>query len=69
MRDAKRLLINTAQPIAEISDAVGIDNPAYFSRLFTQRVGLGPRAFRLNPREMKVDRLGKSRSKRRQPMR
>lgn len=46
---AQRLLINTAKPIAEVGASVGLSNPVYFSRLFTQRVGLSPRAFRLNP--------------------
>ena len=49
VQNAKRLLINTAKPIAEVGGAVGIDNPVYFSRLFAQRTGKSPRAFRLDP--------------------
>ncbi len=29
--------------VAEVRQAVGIENPAYFSRIFTQRFGIGPR--------------------------
>ena len=49
VQNAKRMLINTAKPIAEVGEAVGIDNPVYFSRLFAQRTGKSPRAFRLDP--------------------
>lgn len=30
--------------VAEVRQAVGIENPAYFTRIFTQRFGIGPRA-------------------------
>ncbi len=46
---AKQLLINTAKPIAEVGASVGISSPVYFSRLFALRVGLSPRAYRMNP--------------------
>lgn len=29
--------------VAEVRQAVGIENPAYFTRIFTQRFGIGPR--------------------------
>ncbi len=40
---AKRLLEqHTHQTIAEVSAAVGFNNPAYFSRLFKKRFGMSP---------------------------
>lgn len=43
---AKALLAATDQPVVQIARAVGYDDPAYFARLFTQRVGQSPTAFR-----------------------
>lgn len=44
---AKRLLIHTNLAIKEISNILGIDDYAYFSRIFTQTTGLSPSTFRL----------------------
>lgn len=44
---AKRLLVHTNLAIKEISNRLGIDDYAYFSRIFTQTTGISPSAFRL----------------------
>lgn len=44
---AKRLLVHTNLSIKEISSRFGIDDYAYFSRVFTQTTGISPSAFRL----------------------
>ncbi|CAL9473183.1 HTH-type transcriptional activator RhaR [Actinosynnema sp. ALI-1.44] len=43
---AKELLATTALPVHGIAAAVGYDDAAYFSRLFTRRVGVAPLRFR-----------------------
>ncbi|NLU67555.1 AraC family transcriptional regulator [Streptomyces sp. HNM0574] len=43
---AKELLAATDLPVAAIARRVGYDDPAYFSRLFTRRVGIAPVRFR-----------------------
>jgi AraC-like DNA-binding protein len=43
---AKDLLAATDQPVVQIARNVGYDDPAYFTRLFAQRVGQSPTAFR-----------------------
>ncbi len=43
---AKELLAATELPVAAVARRVGYDDPAYFSRLFTRRVGLAPVRFR-----------------------
>ena len=49
--EAKRQLIYTALPIAEIAYGLGFDDPAYFTRFFTRRAGVCPRTYRAqNPR-------------------
>ncbi len=39
---AKELLAATELPVAAVARRVGHDDPAYFSRLFTRRVGTAP---------------------------
>lgn len=46
IKRAKELLLSGKNTTAEISFAVGIDNPAYFSKIFKERVGISPAAFR-----------------------
>ncbi|MEU6733029.1 helix-turn-helix domain-containing protein [Streptomyces physcomitrii] len=43
---AKELLAVTDLPVAAVARRVGYDDPAYFSRLFTRRVGMAPVRFR-----------------------
>ncbi|ANS64563.1 AraC family transcriptional regulator [Streptomyces lincolnensis] len=43
---AKELLAATDLPVAAVARRVGYDDPAYFSRLFTRRVGTAPVRFR-----------------------
>jgi len=43
---AQELLARSTLPIGQIAAEVGIDDPSYFTRLFTRRVGVSPRAFR-----------------------
>ena len=46
LTQANYLMHNRNLTIAEISYAVGIDNPAYFSRLMKKHFGMGPRELR-----------------------
>jgi AraC family transcriptional activator of pobA len=46
MLEAKRELMFTDKPVAEIAFDCGFEDPAHFSRFFTQRAGASPRAFR-----------------------
>ena len=46
MLEAKRMLIYTSTAVREVSDALGFNDPAYFTRFFKQRSGLSPRDFR-----------------------
>ncbi|SPF80929.1 helix-turn-helix domain-containing protein [Pseudoprimorskyibacter insulae] len=44
--EAKRCLLYTEMTVAEIGHAIGYDDPAYFNRFFSQRVGCPPGTFR-----------------------
>ncbi len=44
--EARRLLAETALPVAEISRSLGFTSPAYFTRAFQRRTGQTPSAFR-----------------------
>lgn len=46
MQQARQLLSRSAMSIADVAQAVGIGDNAYFSRLFRQETGLSPRAYR-----------------------
>lgn len=46
MREARRYLVYTNQPVASITYALGFNDPAYFSRVFSRVTGLSPTAFR-----------------------
>ncbi|WP_282937927.1 AraC family transcriptional regulator [Paenibacillus sp. RC67] len=46
LEQARLLLLKTDLPISEISDSVGFHYSAYFSRCFTQSIGLTPRQYR-----------------------
>jgi AraC family transcriptional regulator of arabinose operon len=43
---AKHLLLDRNRRVAEVGRSVGIDDPYRFSKLFRQRVGISPRAYR-----------------------
>lgn len=43
---ARRLLAATDLPISRISECLGFSSPAYFSRFFSVRTNLSPRAYR-----------------------
>ena len=45
IREAIRLLQSRAGSVKEISDAVGIEDPAYFTRVFKQVTGKSPRNY------------------------
>jgi len=44
--EAKRLLLFTGLSMKEIAHKLGYDDPAYFSRIFTQKTGATPAAFK-----------------------
>jgi AraC family transcriptional activator of pobA len=46
IREARRNLVYTNLPISAIAYALGFNDPAYFSRLFSGETGLSPRSFR-----------------------
>ena len=46
IREARRNLVYTGLPVSTISYALGFEDPAYFSRVFSAATGLSPREFR-----------------------
>ncbi|WP_252946774.1 helix-turn-helix domain-containing protein [Oceanicola sp. 502str15] len=44
--EAKRQLLYTNSSVAVVASLTGFDDPAYFNRFFTQRVGVSPGAYR-----------------------
>jgi AraC-like DNA-binding protein len=46
IQQAKHLLMNTGQSVREIGEAVGYQDPFYFSRMFKRLEGLSPQQFR-----------------------
>ncbi|HEY0939818.1 MAG TPA: helix-turn-helix domain-containing protein [Steroidobacter sp.] len=44
--EAKRSLLYTGMSVGLIAEACGFADPAYFSRFFTQRTGMSPKAYR-----------------------
>lgn len=44
--EAKRNLLYSNYNVAQIAHAMGFEDPAYFNRFFSQRVGMAPGAFR-----------------------
>ncbi len=47
---AKELLLLTAEPIQQIAQTVGFENPFYFSRQFRRQVGCSPSTYRQSRR-------------------
>ena len=46
IRRAKELLAGTTLAVRAVAAEIGLENPLYFSRLFAQREGISPVAFR-----------------------
>jgi AraC family transcriptional activator of pobA len=46
IREARRNLVYTNLPVSTIAYALGFEDPAYFSRVYTAATGLSPRTFR-----------------------
>jgi AraC family transcriptional activator of pobA len=46
VREARRNLVYTNLPVSTIAYALGFNDPAYFSRIFSTSTGLSPRSFR-----------------------
>ena len=44
--EAKRLLLFTVRTVEDIAYEIGFDDPAYFSRVFRERIGEAPAAWR-----------------------
>jgi AraC family transcriptional activator of pobA len=47
--EAQRRLVHSAQPVAEVADALGFDDASYFTRYFKKYVGQTPEDFRQHP--------------------
>lgn len=45
--EAERQLRYTSMPVTQVAYHLGFEDPAYFSRFFSRRMGLSPRAFRV----------------------
>lgn len=58
--EAKRYLFHTRLSIAEISYALGFQDPSYFGRFFRRDVGLSPAAYRATTVEMYQSNTGSS---------
>lgn len=48
LQTARRLLVETMQPIHQVATECGFQDPLYFSRWFRDGTGLSPRAYRRN---------------------
>jgi two-component system response regulator YesN len=46
MDKAQEYLINSEAPIADISERVGYQDPAYFAKVFKQKYHISPREYR-----------------------
>ena len=51
---AKKLLMQTSDPIASVAFDSGFKNTAHFSRLFKQKTGITPMEFRNKAKERSV---------------
>jgi AraC family transcriptional activator of pobA len=50
MLEAKRQLVFTDKPVAEIAYGLDFSSPSYFTRFFTRQAGETPKAFRRRKR-------------------
>ncbi len=55
--EAKRYLIYMEMSVAEVGYELGFDDPAYFSRFFSQRTGQAPGAYRKSQKAKRGHRL------------
>lgn len=46
LSNAEAMLRHTDMPVGEIASVIGFEDPFYFSRIFTKRFGLSPKAYR-----------------------
>jgi AraC-like DNA-binding protein len=51
LANAQAMLRETEIPIAQIASKLHFSSPAYFSRLFTEKLGVTPREYRKNERD------------------
>ncbi len=58
--EAKRLLLYSAMTVAEVGYSVGFCDPAYFSRVFSKRVGEAPFDFRVRHRTIETAPPGRA---------
>lgn len=54
--EAKRLLVETALPVAEVMRRVGLTDESHFSRDFKAQYGMSPRSYRAEHRPTKDNR-------------
>lgn len=45
---AKKLLKDSSNKVFEVASAVGIEDPAYFTHVFTKYIGMSPKEFKVN---------------------
>ena len=43
---AKKLLRSSSLTVSQVSESVGISDPHYFTRIFTERTGVNPKKYR-----------------------
>ena len=51
LQKARQLLASGFGNVSEVTDAVGISSPAYFSRIFTEAFGISPSEFQKQPQK------------------
>ena len=47
LAEAANLLLSTAMNVSQIANAIGYEDPLYFSRIFKAEFGCSPREYRL----------------------
>ena len=50
VKEACAMLDNTKMKVNQICHKLGIDDPYYFSRLFSSIMGMSPKAYRMTPK-------------------
>lgn len=49
--EARRMLVYTERPVAQVAVQLGFEDPLYFSRFFARRAGMAPTQYRLRAAE------------------